>query len=279
MTAGLRQGYVAGPDDQRLRVLERPIDLGGDGDMSLRSRATRPKYPRKRARSTCRYIGTFAALTFVLLVSTTLPGHVRPCPAEAHFPEPGGDPLRQEPSALRAVSRLRSRRSRARPTNCSRPTAKSSSVPALMSAILRMRSKTPLSVIVNEAGGATPTIRLPGKVTEQADDHARSGDAPSRACAYCRAPRYRRHRQTEVAPVIDALCRTMEKIHRGAGIAIDRARRPASMNFAASSRTWRRWSAISSTMPANGRARAFRDRSGCRGRARRPADDAHRRRR
>jgi hypothetical protein len=29
--SGIRQGYVDGPEDQRLRMVERPVDLGADG--------------------------------------------------------------------------------------------------------------------------------------------------------------------------------------------------------------------------------------------------------
>ena len=60
---------------------------------------------------------------------------------------------------------------------------------------------------------------------------------------------------TEVAPAIEALRRTMEKIHRDRGIAIEVEGRSAARNFAASGRISRRWSATSSTMPANGRPR------------------------
>ena len=60
---------------------------------------------------------------------------------------------------------------------------------------------------------------------------------------------------TEVAPAIEALRRTMEKIHRDRGIAIDGQGRRRRRSFAASGRTSRRWPAISSTMPANGRRR------------------------
>ena len=59
---------------------------------------------------------------------------------------------------------------------------------------------------------------------------------------------------TEVAPAIEALRRTMEKIHRDRGIAIDVEADSPAQSSAASGRISRRWSAISSTMPANGRA-------------------------
>ena len=60
---------------------------------------------------------------------------------------------------------------------------------------------------------------------------------------------------TEVAPVVTAMARTMEKIHRDRGIAID-IEAPRRRNSAAKSRISKRWSATSSTMPASGRSRA-----------------------
>ena len=85
--------------------------------------------------------------------------------------------------------------------------------------------KTPLSVIVNEASahGADPFAT---KVLEQADlmrdqvahhlERARIAARPTIIGTV-----------TEVAPAIEALRRTMEKIHRGRGIAIYRRCRSA----------------------------------------------------
>src|SRR4051812_2094023 len=35
MASGIRQGYVDGPEDQRLRMVERPVDLGADGKFRI----------------------------------------------------------------------------------------------------------------------------------------------------------------------------------------------------------------------------------------------------
>ena len=65
---------------------------------------------------------------------------------------------------------------------------------------------------------------------------------------------------TDVVPVVQALARTIEKTHHDKDIAIDLDIQAPRRAFAASGRTWRRWSATSSTTPANGRARASRSR-------------------
>jgi hypothetical protein len=93
-----------------------------------------------------------------------------------------------------------------------------------------------------------------------------------------RARHRRRHRHRGRAGGRGA-ARTMEKIHRDRGIAIDlEAIREA--RSAASGRISRRWSATSSTTPANGRlAGLHRGAGGAAGRRERAADAAHRRRR
>lgn len=82
-----------------------------------------------------------------------------------------------------------------------------------------MPSKTPLSVIVNEAG-ANRDDPLAAKVLEQADvmrdqvaHHLERARIAARVTTIGTV--------TEVAPVIEALGRTMEKIHRARDILID----------------------------------------------------------
>ena len=117
--------------------------------------------------------------------------------------------------------------------------------------------KTPLSVMMNEAA-ARGDDPLADKVKEQTDimrdqvtRHLERARIAARVAVVGTI--------TEVVPVVQALARTMAKTHHGKEIAIDLDIQ-ASRSFAASARTWRRWSAIWSTTPANGRARASRSR-------------------
>ena len=79
--------------------------------------------------------------------------------------------------------------------------------------------KTPLSVMVNEAT-ARGDEQFAHKSTRASRHHARSGRPASGARATCCPPDHGRGTVTEVAPVVTALARTMEKIYRDKNIAI-----------------------------------------------------------
>src|SRR5260370_1299441 len=68
--AGIRLGYVDGPEGQGLRMVERPVDLGADGKF-LVSVAGDASEIFDETRSFDYYLGgTFAALGIVLLLTT-----------------------------------------------------------------------------------------------------------------------------------------------------------------------------------------------------------------
>jgi signal transduction histidine kinase len=225
--AGLRQGYVAGPDEQRLRVLERPIDLGGDGKYVVAVAGDATEISEETRAFNLSLTGTFAALTFVLLVSTLF---------QVTF---GLAPLKRISQSLAAIRSGKAERLEGTFPDEIAPLARETNelLEANREIVERARThvgnlahalKTPLSVIVNEAS-ANADNPFAGKVAEQAavmreqvTRHLERARIAARLTVV--------GTETEVAPVIDALCRTMEKIHRSAGVAIDQ-HVEASMKF------------------------------------------------
>ena len=216
--AGVRLGYVDGPEGQTLRMVERPVDLGADGKF-LVSVAGDATEIFDETRSFDYYLlGTFGALTVVLLLTTIFQVRFGLAPLkrisdsiadirsgraerlEGEFPVEIA-PLARETNALIDANREIVERARTHVGN------------------LAHAIKTPLSVIVNEASahGADP---FASKVLEQADlmrdqvahhlERARIAARPTIIGTV-----------TEVAPAIEALRRTMEKIHRDRGVAIE----------------------------------------------------------
>jgi signal transduction histidine kinase len=216
--AGVRLGYVDGPEGQNLRMVERPVDLGADGKF-LVSVAGDATEIFDETRSFDYYLGgTFAALTIVLLLTTIFQVRFGLAPLkrisdsiadirsgraerlEGEFPVEIA-PLARETNALIDANREIVERARTHVGN------------------LAHAIKTPLSVIVNEASahGADPFAT---KVLEQADvmrdqvaHHLERARIAARLTVIGTV--------TEVAPAIEALRRTMEKIHRDRGILIE----------------------------------------------------------
>ena len=215
--AGVRLGYVDGPEGQNLRMVERPVDLGADGKF-LVSVAGDATEIFDETRSFDYYLGgTFAALTIVLLLTTIFQVRFGLAPLkrisdsiadirsgraerlEGEFPVEIA-PLARETNALIDANREIVERARTHVGN------------------LAHAIKTPLSVIVNEASahGADP---FASKVLEQADlmrdqvaHHLERARIAARLTVIGTV--------TEVAPAIEALRRTMEKIHRDRDVAI-----------------------------------------------------------
>jgi signal transduction histidine kinase len=215
--AGIRLGYVEGPEGQSLRMVERPVDLGADGKF-LVSVAGDAAEIFDETRSFDYYLGgTFAALSIVLVLTTIFQVRFGLAPLkrisesiadirsgraerlEGEFPVEIA-PLARETNALIDANREIVERARTHVGN------------------LAHAIKTPLSVIVNEASahGADPFAM---KVLEQADvmrDQVAHHLDRARIAARLTVV----GTVTEVAPAIDALRRTMEKIHRDRGIEI-----------------------------------------------------------
>jgi signal transduction histidine kinase len=216
--AGIRLGYVEGPEGQSLRVVERPVDLGADGKF-LVSVAGDATEIFDETRTFDYYLGsTFAALGIVLLLTTIFQVRFGLAPLkrisekiadirsgraeqlEGEFPVEIA-PLARETNALIDANREIVERARTHVGN------------------LAHAIKTPLSVIVNEASahGADPFAH---KVLEQADvmrdqvaHHLERARIAARVTIIGTV--------TEVAPALEALRRTMEKIHRDRGIVIE----------------------------------------------------------
>jgi signal transduction histidine kinase len=216
--AGIRQGYIEGPEGQSLRIVERPVDLGVDGKylVSVAGDATEIF---DETRSFDYYLGsTFAALGIVLLLTTIFQVRFGLAPLkrisesiadirsgraerlEGEFPVEIA-PLARETNALIDANREIVERARTHVGN------------------LAHAIKTPLSVIVNEAA-AHGADAFAHKVLEQADVmRDQVGHHLERARIAARVTIV--GTVTEVAPAIEALQRTMGKIHRDRGVVIE----------------------------------------------------------
>lgn len=216
--AGIRLAYVEGPEGQNLRMVERPVDLGADGKY-LVSVAGDDTEIFDETRSFDYYLGgTFTALGIVLLLTTVFQVRFGLAPLkrisesiadirsgraerlEGEFPVEIA-PLARETNALIDANREIVERARTHVGN------------------LAHAIKTPLSVIVNEAG-SHPGDPFSAKVMEQAD-MMRSQLAHHLERARIAARVSVVGTVTEVAPAIEALRRTMEKIHRDRGIIVE----------------------------------------------------------
>ena len=216
--AGTRVAYVDGPEGQSLRMVERPVDLGADGRF-LVGVAGDASEIFDETRSFDYYLGgTFTALGIVLLLTTIFQVRFGLAPLnrisesiadirsgraerlEGEFPVEIA-PLARETNALIDANREIVERARTHVGN------------------LAHAIKTPLSVIVNEAS-AHAADPFADKVLEQADvmrdqvaHHLERARIAARVTIVGTV--------TEVAPAIEALKRTMEKIHRDRGIIVE----------------------------------------------------------
>ena len=198
-------------------MVERPVDLGADGKFMVTVAGDASEI-FDETRSFDYYLGgTFAALGIVLLLTTIFQVRFGLAPLkrisesiadirsgraerlEGEFPVEIA-PLARETNALIDANREIVERARTHVGN------------------LAHAIKTPLSVIVNEAS-AHAVDPFAGKVLEQADvmrdqvaHHLERARIAARVTIVGTV--------TEVAPAIEALRRTMEKIHRDRGIAI-----------------------------------------------------------
>jgi signal transduction histidine kinase len=214
---GARHGYAIGPEEQRLRLLERTVDLGEDGRYLIVV-AGDPQEIDDAMRAFDRaLLVTFGTLAAVLLVITMF---------QVRF---GLAPLKRISEALAAIRAGTAERLEGRFPVEIAPLARETNalIDANREIVERARThvgnlahalKTPLSVVVNEAAGRDDPFAA--KVTEQAnimrDQIARHLERARLAAGLKVVASV-----TSVVPVVAALTRTMEKIHQGRGIAID----------------------------------------------------------
>jgi signal transduction histidine kinase len=217
LSAGYQKGYAQGPEDVRLRLVERNIDLGDDGRYLIEVAGNASEIDEEML-SFDRVIGaTFAVLAGALLLTTAL---------QVRF---GLFPLKRISESLAAIRSGRAERlegefpveiaSLARETNAL--------IDANREIVERARThvgnlahalKTPLSVIFNEAA-ARSGDPLAKKVLEQTeimrDQVARQLERARLAARFTVVGTL-----IDVPPVVTALARTMEKLHRERDIAI-----------------------------------------------------------
>src|ERR1700710_338841 len=216
--AGIRLGYVDGPEGQNLRMVERPVDLGADGKF-LVTVAGDASEISEETRTFDYYLGgTFAALSIVLVLTTIFQVRFGLAPLkrisdsiadirsgraerlEGEFPIEIA-PLARETNALIDANREIVERARTHVGN------------------LAHAIKTPLSVIVNEASArsgdafAAKVLEQTEVMRDQVAHHLERARIAARLTIIGTV--------TEIAPVIEALRRTMEKIHRDRGILIE----------------------------------------------------------
>ena len=216
--AGVRLGYVEGPEGQTLRMVERPVDLGADGKFLVGVAGDAAEIFNETRNFDYYLGGTFVALSIVLVLTTIF---------QVRF---GLAPLKRISEAIADIRSGRAERLEGEFPVEIAPLARETNalIDANREIVERARThvgnlahaiKTPLSVIVNEATSHSADP-FAGKVLEQADlmrdqvaHHLERARIAARLTIVGTV--------TEVGPVVDALRRTMEKIHRARGIAID----------------------------------------------------------
>jgi signal transduction histidine kinase len=214
---GTRRGYAVGPDEQRLRLLERSVDLGEDGRYLIVVAGDPQEIDDETHAFDRALVVTFATLAVVLLLITMF---------QVRF---GLAPLKRISEALAAIRAGTAERLEGRFPVEIAPLARETNalIDANREIVERARThvgnlahalKTPLSVVINEAAGREDL--LAAKVIEQAnimrDQIARHLER-ARLAARLKVV----GSVTDIVPIVTALTRTMEKIHQGRGIAID----------------------------------------------------------
>src|SRR5690349_17498317 len=215
---GTRRAYVQGPEDQRLRLIERTVDLGEDGRYLVAVAGDSQEIDDEMRAFDRAIIVTFVILAAVLLLTTMFQVRFGLAPLKriseglaairagiaerlaGHFPVEI-EPLAREINALIEANREIVERARTHVGN------------------LAHALKTPLSVVVNEAS-ARNSEPFAQKILEQADimrDQVARHLERARLAARLTIV----GSVTEVAPVVTALARTMEKIHRDKNLKID----------------------------------------------------------
>ena len=216
-SSGVRVGYGDGPEGQSLRMAERPVDLGADGKFRVTVAGDATEIFDETRRFDYYLGGTFAALTVGLLLTTIF---------QVRF---GLAPLKRISDAIADIRSGRAERLEGEFPVEIAPLARETNalIDANREIVERARThvgnlahavKTPLSVIVNEAN-AHQCDPFAMKVLEQAEvmrnqvaHHLERARIAARLTVIATV--------TDVAPVIEALRRTMEKIHRDRSVAI-----------------------------------------------------------
>jgi signal transduction histidine kinase len=216
-SGGYLKGYVSGPEEARLRLVQRTIDLGEDGRYLISVAGEATDIDKDMSSFDRTIGGIFAGLAFALVLTTALQVRL------------GLAPLKRISESLAAIRSGRAERLAGEFPLEIAPLARETNalIEANREIVERARThagnlahalKTPLSVIVNEAA-ARGNDPLAQKVIEQANimrdqmvrqlERARLAARPTVLGTL-----------VDVPPVVTALARTMEKLHRDREIAI-----------------------------------------------------------
>ena len=214
---GTREGYALGPENQRLRVVERIIDLGQDGRFLISIGGQANEIDDDIKNFNAALLVSFLLLGLGLVATTGFQVrfglrplvHLRAQLAEVRaggrsrlegsFPEEIA-PLAVELNALLDSNREIVERARTHVGN------------------LAHGLKTPLSVIANEAdageGAFADKVREQAQVMRRQIDHHLERARLSAGVAFA-------GEATPVKPVVEALARTMQKIHRDRDLTVE----------------------------------------------------------
>jgi signal transduction histidine kinase len=213
-----RRSYVEGPEGQRLRLIERTVDLGDDGRYLIAVAGDSQEIEEETRSFDRVLVITFGTLIVALLLTTMF---------QVRF---GLAPLKRISEGLAAIRGGTAERLEGRFPFEIAPLARETNalIDANREIVERARThvgnlahalKTPLSVMVNEAT-ARRGDPLSVKVLEQADimrdqvaRHLERARLAARTTVVGNV--------TDVLPIVSALARTMEKIYVDRGIAID----------------------------------------------------------
>jgi signal transduction histidine kinase len=224
---GSRQGYVQGPADQHLRMLERTIDLGEDGRFVVAVAGDAAEIDEELRGFDEALLITFGVLAVVLLFTTMF---------QVRF---GLAPLKRISEGLAAIRSGTAERLQGRFPEEIAPLARETNalIDANRDIVQRARThvgnlahalKTPLSVMMNEAAArsedplAAKVREQIGIMRDQVSRHLERARLAARLTVVGTV--------TEVSPVVTALARSMEKIHHDRGVAID-VEAPADARF------------------------------------------------
>jgi signal transduction histidine kinase len=212
-----REGYVQGPEDQKLRLIERTVDLGADGRFLIAVAGDAAEIDVETEAFYQALAITFGALTIVLILTTMFQVRFGLAPLkrisesltairsgtterlEGNFPDEIA-PLARETNALIDANRQIVERARTHVGN------------------LAHALKTPLSVMVNEAvsrGDDSFAVKVREQTDIMRDQVARHLERARLAARLTTIATL-----TDVPAVVTALARTMEKIYRHKDIAI-----------------------------------------------------------
>jgi signal transduction histidine kinase len=217
-TDGTRRSYVQGPEDQRLRLIERTVDLGEEGRYLVAVAGDSQEIEDETRGFDQALAITFVMLAAVLLLITMF---------QVRY---GLAPLKRISESLAAIRAGRAERLEGEFPVEIEPLARETNalIEANREIVERARThvgnlahalKTPLSVVLNEATARGPEP-FAAKVREQAeimrDQVARQLERARLAARLTVVGAV-----TDVLPVVGALARTMEKLHGHRGVAID----------------------------------------------------------